>query len=342
MQKMKMRTAAFLAATFAAILGPVSGAAAQSYPSRPITIIVPFPPGGQVDTLARILLDKMRAALGQTIIIENVGGASGGIGTTRVVRATPDGYTLNMGNWTSHVGGPAIYPVQFDILKDLEPVAMLPSAPTIIVARQNMPANNLNELVAWLKANPDKATAATVGAGSPGHVSGLFFQSETGTRMQFVPYRGGGPANQDLLAGQVDMRIGAEASQMLPHVRGGRVKAYAVMAKNRWAAAPDIPTIDEGGRARRPHFGVDRDLGAQRHAEGCRRTAQRGDDRSSGRRSGAQAHRRDRVGNSGARSADAGGAGSLSQGRDRQVVADHQSGEHQGGITVTRGIVRRG
>jgi tripartite-type tricarboxylate transporter receptor subunit TctC len=245
--RMAARTAAFFAAAMAAIAGSIAGAAAQTYPSRPISIIVPFPPGGQVDTLARILLDRMRASLGQPIIIENVGGASGGIGVTRVTRATPDGYTLSMGNWTSHVGGPAIYPVQFDILKDLEPVAMLPSAPTIIVARSSMPADNLKELIVWLKANPDKASAATVGAGSPGHVSGLFFQSETGTRMQFVPYRGGGPANQDLLAGQVDLRIGAEASQMLPHVRGGRVKAYAVMAKTRWAAAPDIPTIDEAG-----------------------------------------------------------------------------------------------
>ena len=242
-----IRTAALLTAAFAAITGSMADAAAQAYPSRPITIVVPFPPGGQVDTMARILLDRMRTSLGQPIIIENVGGASGGIGVTRVTRAAPDGYTLSMGNWTSHVGGPAIYPVQFDILRDLDPVAMLPSAPTIIVARSNMPANNLKELVAWLKANPDKATAATVGAGSPGHVSGLFFQSETGTRMQFVPYRGGGPANQDLLAGQVDMRIGAEASQMLPHVRGGKVKAYAVMAKTRWSAAPDIPTIDEAG-----------------------------------------------------------------------------------------------
>jgi tripartite-type tricarboxylate transporter receptor subunit TctC len=244
---MQVRTAALLAAAIGAILGSMASAAAQSYPTRPISLIVPFPPGGQVDTLARILLDRMRASLGPPIIIENVGGASGGIGVTRVTRATPDGYTLSMGNWTSHVGGPAIYPVQFDILKDLAPVAMLPSAPTILVARSNMPANNLKELIAWLKANPDKATAATVGAGSPGHVSGLFFQSETGTRIQFVPYRGGGPANQDLLAGQVDMRIGAEASQMLPHVRGGRVKAYAVMAKTRWTAAPEIPTIDEAG-----------------------------------------------------------------------------------------------
>lgn len=245
-QTIKLRTAVVLTAALAAIFGLTTSAAAQ-YPSRPITLVIPFPPGGQVDTLARILLDRMRTSLGQPIIIENVGGASGGIGTARVTRAAPDGYTLNMGNWTSHVGGPAIYPVQFDILKDLEPVAMLPSAPTIIVARSTMPANNLKELIAWLKANPDKATAATVGAGSPGHVSGLFFQNETGTRMQFVPYRGGGPANQDLLAGQVDMRIGAEASQMLPHVRGGKVKAYAVMAKTRWAAAPDIPTVDEAG-----------------------------------------------------------------------------------------------
>jgi tripartite-type tricarboxylate transporter receptor subunit TctC len=245
---MKMRTAVFLATAIAALLGPVTGAVAQqSYPNRPISIVIPFPPGGQVDTLARILLDKMKTALGQPIIIENVGGASGGIGTQRVVRSTPDGYTLVMGNWTSHVGGPAIYPVQFDVLKDLEPVAMLPAAPTIIVARQNLPANDLKEMVAWLKANPDKATAATVGAGSPGHVSGLYFQSQTGTSMQFVPYRGGGPANQDLLAGQVDMRIGAEASQMLPHVRGGRVKAFAVMAKTRWPVAPEIPTIDEAG-----------------------------------------------------------------------------------------------
>jgi tripartite-type tricarboxylate transporter receptor subunit TctC len=244
---MRGRAPVLFAAACAAAIGLTANAAAQTYPSRPVTIVVPFPPGGQVDTLARILLDRIRAALNQTVIIENVGGASGGIGVTRVTRAAPDGYTLSMGNWTSHVGGPAIYPVQFDILRDLEPVAMLPAAPTIIVARQNMPANDLKELIAWLKANPDKATAATVGAGSPGHVSGLYFQSQTGTRMQFVPYRGGGPANQDLLAGQVDLRIGAEASQMLPHVRGGRVKAYAVMAPKRGPVAPDIPTIDEAG-----------------------------------------------------------------------------------------------
>lgn len=246
MQGAAKRTAALLIAALA-IFQPATQALAQAYPSRPISIVVPFPPGGQVDTLARILLEKMRTSLGQPIIIENIGGASGSIGTARVARAAPDGYTLSMGNWTSHVGGPAIFPVQFDILKDLEPVALLPSAPTVIVGRSTLPANNLRELIGWIKANPNRATAATVGAGSPGHVSGIHFQNQTGTSIQFVPYRGGGPANQDLLAGQVDMRIGAEASQMLPHVRGGKVKAYAVMAKTRWSVAPDIPTIDEAG-----------------------------------------------------------------------------------------------
>ena len=198
--RMANRRTVLLIATLAATLALPASAPAQTYPSRPITIIVPFPPGGQVDTMARIVLDRMRASLGQTIIVENVGGASGTIGTARVARAAPDGYTLNMGNWTSHVGAPAIYPVQFDILRDLEPVALMPSAPTLIVARTEMPAANLRELVAWLKANPDKATSATVGMGSPGHVSAIYFQNQTGTRLQLVPYRGGGPANQDLLS----------------------------------------------------------------------------------------------------------------------------------------------
>ena len=199
-RRMTEKRTALLVAVFTAFLTLPIGAVAQTYPSRPITIIVPFPPGGHVDTLARILLDRMRLALGQPIIIENVGGASGSIGTARVTRAASDGYTLNMGNWTSHVGAPAIYPVQFDILKDLEPVALLPSAPTVIVAKPEMPAGNLRELVAWLKTNPDKATSATVGMGSPGHVSAIYFQNQTGTRLQLVPYRGGGPANQDLLS----------------------------------------------------------------------------------------------------------------------------------------------
>jgi tripartite-type tricarboxylate transporter receptor subunit TctC len=242
-----MRKPALIAAVFAAILATVVSASAQSYPSRPITIIVPFPPGGPVDTIGRILGDRMRAAFGQPVIIENQPGASGSIGVGRAARAAPDGYTLNLGNWTSHVGSPAIYPVSYDIVKDFEPVALLPLAPTLIVGKKALPASDLRELIAWLKANPDKATSGTVGIGSPSHVSGIYFQNETGTRFQFVPYRGGAPLTQALVAGQIDMRIGAEASQTLSYLRSGEIKAFAVLAKTRWAAAPDVPTIDEAG-----------------------------------------------------------------------------------------------
>jgi len=237
----------FVAAAFAVAFGGIGTASAQLYPSRPISLVVPFPPGGQVDSVVRLLLDGMRTALGQPLIVEHAGGASGTIGTGRAVRAAPDGYTLSTGNWTSHVGGPAMYSPAYDILNDLEPVSMLLVAPTVIVGRKGLPANTLQELVVWLKANSDKASAATVGAGSPSHVSGIHFQNVTGTRFQFVPYRGGGPANQDLVGGQVDLRIGAEASQMLPYIRSGHTKAYAVLAKTRWPAAPDVPTADEAG-----------------------------------------------------------------------------------------------
>jgi tripartite-type tricarboxylate transporter receptor subunit TctC len=231
----------------AAIVAPVAEAAAQPYPARPITMLVPFPPGGPVDTIGRIIGERMRGAFGQTVIIENVPGASGSIGVARVARAAPDGYTIGMGNWSSHVGSPAIYPVTYDIVKDFEPVALLPSAPTLIVGKKALPANDLRELIAWLKANPDKATAGTIGVGSPSHVSGVYFQNETGTRFQFVPYRGGAPLTQALVAGQIDMRVGAEASQTLSYLRSGDIKAFAVLAKTRWASAPDIPTIDEAG-----------------------------------------------------------------------------------------------
>ena len=234
-------------AAWAIAISGIASVCAQDYPNRPVTVVVPFPPGGQVDTVARLLVDRMRASLGQPVIVEHVGGASGSIGTGRVVRSAADGYTLNMGNWTSHVGGPAMVSPAYDILTDLAPVAMLLVAPTVIVGRQHLPPNNLKELIEWLKANPDKASAATVGLGSPGHVSAVQFQNVTGTRFQVVPYRGGGPANQDLVGGQVDLRIGAEASQMLPHVRSGRIKAYAIMSKERWQPAADIPTTDEAG-----------------------------------------------------------------------------------------------
>jgi len=242
-----MRVLTVVVAAFTAMLELVASATAQTYPSRPITMIVPFPPGGPVDTIGRIMAERMRASFGQPVIIENVPGASGSIGVARAARASPDGHTISMGNWSSHVGSPAIYPIAYDIVKDFEPVALLPIAPTLIVAKKALPANDVKELVAWLKANADKATAGTIGVGSPSHVSGIYFQNETGTRFQFVPYRGGAPLTQALVAGQIDMRVGAEASQTLSYLRSGEIKAFAVLAKTRWPAAPDIPTIDEAG-----------------------------------------------------------------------------------------------
>jgi tripartite-type tricarboxylate transporter receptor subunit TctC len=221
-------------------------AMAQAYPSRSITMVVPFAAGGPVDTLARILAERMRASLGQTVVIENVTGAGGSIGTGRVARAAPDGYTLVIGIWTTHVVNGAIYALQYDVLNDFEPVALLANNPQVIVAKKSMPANDLKGLIAWLKLNPDKASAGTAGVASPQHVLGVFFQSATGTRFQFVHYRGGGPATQDLVAGQIDLIIGDQVTS-LPQIRSGNIKAYAVTNKNRLTAAPDIPTVDEAG-----------------------------------------------------------------------------------------------
>ena len=223
-----------------------SGAAAQTFPSRQITIIVPFSAGGPTDTLARILGDRMKDALGQPIIVENVTGAGSTIGTTRAVQATPDGHTVILGNWTSHVGAGALYPVQWNILTDLEPVALLSASSLMIVGKTGLPANDAKELISWLKANPDKASAAIIGPGSGAHICALYFQEKTGTRFQFVPYRGGAPALQDLVAGPIDLMC-AEASQTLAHVRGGKMKAFAVMSQARYAPLPDVPTMEEVG-----------------------------------------------------------------------------------------------
>ncbi len=218
----------------------------QVYPSRPITVIVPVPPGGVADPIARILADHMSAQLGQPMVIENVTGAGGSIGVARAARAAPDGYTLSIGNWLSHVGASAVYPVSYDVLKDFAPVSLLTVSPVLVIAKSNFPANDLREMIAWLKANPDQASAATVGVGSAAHVSGAYFQKVTGTRFHFVPYRGGGPAMQDLVGGQVDLQF-AEGTTALPAVRSRQVKTYAVMAPTRWFATPDVPTVDELG-----------------------------------------------------------------------------------------------
>jgi tripartite-type tricarboxylate transporter receptor subunit TctC len=219
---------------------------AQVYPSHPITIIVPVPPGGVADPIARILADHMSGELGQPIVIENVTGAGGSIGVARAARAAPDGYTLSIGNWLSHVGASAVYPVQYDVLKDFAPVSLVTESPVLVIARSSFPANDLKEMIAWLKANPDQASAATVGVGSAAHVSSVYFQKATGTRFHFVPYRGGGPAMQDLVGGQVDLLF-SEGTTALPAVRSHQVKTYAVMAPTRWFATPDVPTVDELG-----------------------------------------------------------------------------------------------
>jgi len=219
---------------------------AQSYPSRPITVIVPFPAGGPADTVARILSERMRTTLGQTIIVENVAGANGSLGVNRAVRAQPDGYTVVAGTLTTHVLIGALYPLQYDLLNDFMPIAMLADGPLIAVGKNALPANDLKGLIAWLKANPDKASQGTAGVAAAEHIAGILFQKQTGTRFQQVPYRGLAPAMQDLVGGQIDFLL-ADATTALGHVRAGRIKAFAVAGKARLVAAPNIPTFEEAG-----------------------------------------------------------------------------------------------
>jgi len=235
-----------LAAGAAAVPAACSTAWAQAYPARPITIIVPFLPGGVSDVMARLMAEPMRAVLGQPVVVENVAGAGGSIGAGRAARAAADGYTLSIGTTSSHVLTGALYALRWDLVKDFDPIAPLVSEPLMIVGRNGIPAQSLSELVAWLKANPDKASQGTAGAGGIGHVTGLMFQRETGTRFQFVPYRGGGPALQDLLAGLIDLEM-EPSSNFLGALRAGNLRGYAVAAKARLATAPEVPTVDEAG-----------------------------------------------------------------------------------------------
>jgi tripartite-type tricarboxylate transporter receptor subunit TctC len=235
-----------IALAVAAFLPTNGPATAQSYPSRAITMVVPFPAGGAFDSLGRILADHMKVSLGQPIVIENVGGAGGSIGVGRVARASPDGYTISLGIWTTHVVNAVVYPLSYDPLKDFEPISLIATAPQVIVSKNSLAAKDLRQLIDWLKANPDKATLATVGSGSPPHIAGVLLQKLTDTRFRFVPYRGAGPAMQDLLAGHIDLSI-LQASVVLPQANAGHVRAYAVTAKTRLASAPDIPAVDEAG-----------------------------------------------------------------------------------------------
>jgi len=233
---------------FCGLLGLVIAAAAsaQNYPARAVTLIVPFSAGGPTDTIGRIMAERMGRSLGQTVVVENTTGAGGSIGVGRVARAAPDGYALGIGHIGTHVINAAVYQLPFDVLKDLEPVAMIATNPQVIISKNAVPAKDLKELLAWVKSNQERVSIGTGGAGTPAHVSGVYFKNVTGTQAQIIHYRGAAPATQDLLSGQIDMMFD-QAANSLPQVRAGRVKAYAVTSKTRLAAAPDIPTVDEAG-----------------------------------------------------------------------------------------------
>lgn len=235
-----------LVIAFAAMLAGLAGAGAQQYPNRAISIIVPFSAGGPSDAMARILAERMKTTLGQNIVVENVTGAGGSIGVGRAVRSAPDGYTISFGHLGTHVANGAIYPLQYDMLTDLEPVVLLPSNPMVIVSKTAVPAKNLKELVAWLKANDGKVSAGTAGAGSGSHIAGVYMQGIIGSKFQFVPYRGTAPALTDLVAGQIDIIVD-QTSNSISQIRSGNIRAYAVTDSKRVPSAADIPTVDEAG-----------------------------------------------------------------------------------------------
>jgi tripartite-type tricarboxylate transporter receptor subunit TctC len=229
-----------------AVAGGITQAGAQAYPSKPITIVVPFPAGGSTGALARILAEPLRASLGQTIVIENVGGAGGSIGVGRVARAAPDGYTLSLSHIQTHVINGATMNLSYDVVSDFVPVALIADTPQTIVTRGTFPANDLKGTIAWLKANPDKASSGGVGVGGPSDIAAIQFQKQTGTSFQIVPYRGGGPLLQDLIGGQIDINFG-QAATYLGAIRNGQLKAMAMLSGKRWWALPDVPNMDEAG-----------------------------------------------------------------------------------------------
>jgi tripartite-type tricarboxylate transporter receptor subunit TctC len=244
---MKFPRRKFLHLAAGAAAFPVSRTArAQTYPSRPIMMIVPFPPGGLTDVLGRVLAAGMQTLLVQSVAVENVGGASGSIGTGRVARAVPDGYTLVLGIWNTHVANGVTYRLDYDVVKDFAPIVLCAEAPLVLVAKKTLPAHDLQGYIAWLKTNPGRASMATVGVGSPPHLLGILMQKQTGTQFTLVPYRGAGPLVQDVVAGQIDMTF-INTATALPFVRDGSIKALGLTSLKRIAAEPEIPTMDEAG-----------------------------------------------------------------------------------------------
>ena len=326
-----LKTLSLLLALIAA-LGCMADAHAQSFPSRPVTIVVPYGPGGPADILARIMAERMRGPLGQPVVVENVAGAAGTMGVSRVVRAAPDGYTLSYGNWGTHVLNGVIQKVNYDVLTDLDPIALLPDNPYIAVTNAAVPVNDFREMMAWLKANPNTASQGTGGSGSGSHVIGIYFQSLTGTQYQFVPYRQGTAGQtQDILSGQIQMMFD-QPSNAVPHVRSGRIKAHAVLAKDRLAMAPEIPTVDEAGLPGFHVFHLVRTLGAEGHTAGYRCEAQRGGGRGARRSGGGAAAHRHGLCHYLTRPANTRSTRRAPQGGDREVVRDRQGGRCQSGV----------
>jgi tripartite-type tricarboxylate transporter receptor subunit TctC len=233
----------FFAAVVLTVLAGIGGAQAQTYPSRPITLVVPFPPGGSTDAAARIMAERMRVPLGQPVVIENIGGAGGSIGVGRVARAAPDGYTFDIGQWDTHVGS-IIYKLDYDLEKDFEPIALVTNNPQLMVAKNDLPANTLGELVSWMKANPGKINFVNQNAAA--NVTGVLFENLTKQNVQFIPYRGAGPAMTDLISGTVDLLV-VQGAVALPQIRAGKIKAVANLSPQRSASMADIPTSDESG-----------------------------------------------------------------------------------------------
>jgi tripartite-type tricarboxylate transporter receptor subunit TctC len=232
-----------LIAALFAVVWAATTVQAQTFPSRPLSLIVPFPPGGSTDAAARIMAERMRETLGQPIVIENVGGAGGSIGVGRLARAVPDGYTFDIGQWDTHVGS-IIYKLDYDLEKDFEPIALVTTNPQLLVAKNDLPAKTLGELVAWMKANPGKINFVNQNAAA--NVSGVLFENLTGQKVQFIPYRGAGPAMTDLIAGTVDLLV-VQGAVALPQIRAGKIKALANLSPQRSGSMPDIPTSDESG-----------------------------------------------------------------------------------------------
>jgi len=237
----------FVCSVIGVIVLGITGAAAQPYPSRPISLIVPYPAGGPLDQVARVMTEHMRGTLGQPFVIENVSGAGGSIGVGRVARATPNGYTIGIGDVGTQVLNGAVYPLNYDVMTDFEPVAWLVASPLLVLSRSSLPAKTLTELVAWLKANQEKVSQGFIGSGTLSHLCGLYMQQVTGSKWTFVPYRGAAPAIQDLVGGQVDIMCLAPSGSSLPLARSGKVRAYAIMSPTRLPSAQEIPTADEAG-----------------------------------------------------------------------------------------------